>query len=38
MVCKRKKSLKRQRTDNHRVKGVKKNKSCKDGKYTESGL
>ena len=30
------KSLKRQSTDNHRLKGVKKNKSHKNGKFTES--
>ena len=30
------KSLKRQSTDSHRLKGVKKNKPHKDGKYTES--
>ena len=30
------KSLKRQSTDSHRLKRVKKNKPCKIGKFTES--
>ena len=29
-------SLKRQSIDKHRLKGVKKNKPCKDGKFTKS--
>ena len=30
------KSLKRQSTDSHRLKGIKKTKSCKDGLYKEN--
>ena len=36
MLKKRIKSLKRQSTDSHRLKLVKKNKPCKNGKFTEN--
>ena len=36
MVKQKVKSLKRQSTDSHRLKGIRKNKPHKNGKFTES--